>query len=468
MQKLTVFKILSSFSEKDMKAFEEFIKFPLFNNAAYVRNYFLHISKYHPFFKNLKAENIFNEVYPGKKFSDPTIRRLNSELLKLAERFIIMNAVNERKFLRERILLEELDQRKADTHFTKKMAAARLHLENDQKGESYYRELYELNETEFIFHSTRDQKKGVEQYFNSLEVFDKYHAVQKLKKLIAITLQAQLFTGVDYDRKKVEDYVRYVRDNKFFSLPIIELLSYILFLSLEMNEKYYFELKRLIAVHKKIISEDELEFAYILMLNFCTFEHNKGKGNYVSDELAIYKDLIDADLLVVSNTLEGILFKNIISCALEARDIKFAEKFLEDFKKYLTSADKESIISYCRANISYAKKDYVTALEILSRINFKDENQKLSLRTFNLRIFYEQNMDEPAFAAVDAFRHTLKRETGIGKKSIALYITFLNFYERMLKLKTKPDKFAAGILKKELVKTETISKNWLMRMIEGL
>lgn len=464
MQNLTLFKIISTFSGKEMTSFEEFINSPLYNNADYVTKYYLKIKNYHPDFKDLKPEIIFKALYPDRKFSDSTIRRLNTELLKLAEKFLVITSLEKNKFLKENILLEELDKRNADTHFSKRLKRMQEEIEKETiTGEKYYRQINDLNETEIVFLSKRDRKKAFDKYLSTIEAYDRSYTIQKLKKLISLSLEARIYSWISSDEKKAISYAKSVSQNNYFNLPVIRLLCVILLFSIEMHEKYFYELMEMLAGHKKEISKDELEIGYFLLLNFCTIEHNKGVNSYKNAELQIYKDMIIDDILLSNNILESIVYKNVISCALDAGDHEFASEFLEEYKKYLTDSEKDNIVSYCRANIAYSKKEYDEALSVLAKINFQDENQKLSLRVFNLKIFYERNMYEQAIAAIDAFKHTLKRKTPVSKSTIDLYLQFIIFYERMVKLKLKPDKVNAGLLKKEIKISDVISKNWLIR-----
>src|SRR5262245_37025925 len=91
MKKSKLIQILKSFSSDEMKEFEKFISSPFFGCKNFVLNFFRELKKYYPYFKeeDIQKEEIFARLYKNKKYNDGLIRRMTSDLITLAEEYIM-------------------------------------------------------------------------------------------------------------------------------------------------------------------------------------------------------------------------------------------------------------------------------------------------------------------------------------------------------------------------------------------
>lgn len=464
-------EILKSFTNQEIENFGDFLGSPYFNKAKYIKNYFDKLKELYPDFEsydNHKTE-IFHSLYPDREYNDATVRKLQSELLKLAEEFISITLFKNKEQLRYSLLLEELDKRKIDKLFKKRLEQSYARLqESGFDNEKYFKDMCTLNDAEILFHSMRDRRKGFAKYYTSIENLDKAYIIQKLKKIIILITEDIHFARILKDKKEIENFIKLIQKNEFFEFPLIQILYNIVMLNWERSESYFDSLKKLIKLNKTKISIEELEWAYFAMMNYCVVQVNKGRKEFAKEELEIYRNIIQDNLLLYNNTLESGFYKNIISCAVEAGNLKFAEEFKDEYIKYIFTDDKNDILAFCNANIAFAKREYAKALEILARINFSDVNQKFSLRNLSLKIFYESEMYEQALAGVDSYKQNLKREKTLPLEIIKLYNNFIILYKKLLKLKITPAKDESYLLMKSIKKTETIAKTWLTEQIQVL
>ena len=107
---------LNLLSKEDLSEFKKFISSPIYSSG---RNYIPLLDEI-LLFKNDKADEIsagelYNKVYPDKKYSGQTLKNRFSELLKLGEEFIIYKDVQKDQIERDNILLKAyLDKRCLD------------------------------------------------------------------------------------------------------------------------------------------------------------------------------------------------------------------------------------------------------------------------------------------------------------------------------------------------------------------
>src|SRR5687768_5079127 len=124
-------QFLKVFSKEEMKELSKFVSSPFHNNRSEVTNFFEVMKKFHPDFDQpaFTKENIFAALYPEKKYQDDVIRRLSSNLFKLAEEYAAYKNFKKDRFDYEKNLLEFYFFKNADKFFWKQHTKAENYLE---------------------------------------------------------------------------------------------------------------------------------------------------------------------------------------------------------------------------------------------------------------------------------------------------------------------------------------------------
>ena len=80
MIKSSVISILNTFSQEEIKQFEDFLNSPFHNKNAKVIQFFNVLKEYHPGFddEKLTKENLFKELFGNVKYKESYIRNLFS------------------------------------------------------------------------------------------------------------------------------------------------------------------------------------------------------------------------------------------------------------------------------------------------------------------------------------------------------------------------------------------------------
>ena len=80
-----------------------------------------------------------------------------------------------------------------------------------------------------------------------------------------------------------------------------------------------------------------------------------------------------------------------------------------------------------------------------------------------LRIYYELDLYEAGFSMVNAFRNFLSVSDEISETFKVQHLNFVNFYNRLLKMKSESSNQDAGFLQSEISKKDSVaSKGWLI------
>ncbi|MBK8554102.1 MAG: hypothetical protein IPL53_24865 [Ignavibacteria bacterium] len=136
--------------------------------------------------------------------------------------------------------------------------------------------------------------------------------------------------------------------------------------------------------------------------------------------------------------------------------------------------EKSNTINYCKGFLAYRLKEYDKALEYFSKTNFKLFLTKVMVKSYTLRIFYEQDLFEQTFSAIDTFRHYLKSEKLITEAEKTVHYEFLKHLSELTKLKSEGAKHTANndliILRKQIKNMQSNplgAKNWLIEKSEN-
>ena len=85
-------QLLKSFSEEEGKRFEKFLASPYFNNSNKLYRFFKLLSYHGPLYESdkLNKKILYSKLHGKQPYNDHTMRELMSDLLKLANEFVVL------------------------------------------------------------------------------------------------------------------------------------------------------------------------------------------------------------------------------------------------------------------------------------------------------------------------------------------------------------------------------------------
>jgi hypothetical protein len=175
----------------------------------------------------------------------------------------------------------------------------------------------------------------------------------------------------------------------------------------------------------------------------------------------------------------NVIFPNFISAftsACMAGEYSWAEEYLKNFQDGISPAEEKlNTLYYCRAFIAYRQKDFGSALQLFSKTNFKLYLMKVMVRSYTVRIYYEQNMHEQAISAIDAFRHYLKTEKLMAEEQKTVHYEFMKLLNSLIMFKmgggNKDDDIRHAMLNDQVMNMQGNplgAKNWLIEKVNEL
>lgn len=462
MKDLKLTALLKTFSRQELKDFEKFLQSPYLNTSGeYILKFFEVIKKYYPGFEDEKftKQNIFRAIYPKEKYNDARMRKLTSETMKLAQDYLGVKSFLNDEQAKGHYILTELKERNADTLFETKVKDLSRDLEKSKiKDYHYYGEKHKLTEAVKSFYFNRERKKSIPLFDDEMEMLSKYFSLLFIHKFIERYMEKRNFTNTEFYLPYFKEVINFAEENYSGKENLFDLYYTELLLHINGDEKFYFSLKHLKDKLSDKIRTNSLSLIYFTLTNYATEQVEKGKMNYVNELFNLHKEILKKK--IYGNIFSEFLFINIVIISLRLGEIKFAEKFIIEYKNKMNKDIRENTYNYCLASIYFLKKDFSAALETLSRINFNLSLHKYLIKNLTLKIYYELDEINSIYSLIDSFKHNIKRDKSVPENVKLLVTNYTGFVKELLKIRhgeKKKDDIEARI-KNEI----TAEKLWLL------
>jgi hypothetical protein len=242
-------------------------------------------------------------------------------------------------------------------------------------------------------------------------------------------------------------------------------------LYIKKDEKYYFRFKQLIIENINSLTSGEI-YDLLVSLNNCSqYLINSGKPKFLEEFLYAYKLMLSKGVYktVDSPYMSAFDFRNIVGAGAQQKDFDWTENFISEYKDKLEPVQKDNLVNYSKALLSYYKNDYETSLTLLSSVKDTNIVFKIDIRTLLIRIYYDLNAYEEFLSLAEAFKQTMNKSSILDKERKLHIINFIKYTVQLFKIKLDKDKEKLFIIKNMILSNNKISiKFWLMDKINEL
>lgn len=477
MQNYKIIVSLKALNKKEFKKFGEYVNSPYYNKNVHVRKLYDSLSKYHPEFdnKNLSIESIFSKVFPKEKYDYFKINNIISDLYKLFESYLFTIGFEKEKQFSKHILLRELSNRnlsdvyeKQESNYKKELSGLKVIDEN------YYFHLYKLYIESLNYNIS---KKPTDYPLIIQNEFDSFlhYAVVSLLKLYMYMHHLKKQNKFDFNMVMFENFSAFVKENDFEDNPSYMVYKGIMMLEIYKEKEYFIKLKEIKNKYVQKISSEDLQNVLIFMVAYCADAINKyDDEDFYREEFEVVKEIVERKIYNIDNIIYPNLI-NIYKSACVVGEYEWSEKFLKEFDKSIPAKDRDNVLNFCYGYMNYRKRNFEKSLEFFAKTNFQWFILKMFVKTMTLRIYYETEMYEQAFAFIDTYKHYIQYDDKLLDEHRTAHNLFLKYTTSLIKLKmdnsykTKP--FELKDLKNKIEKMETNSfgtKRWLMKKVNEL
>ena len=441
MYKTKILDIIRYFSNRERSNFRDYVHSPFFNKNQKLKNLCDIILKFAPDFQHadLDKRKIYTQIFGGNAYNELQINNIISDLLQLAYGFLAQKAFASRPQFEKNLLLEELLNRDANDHIDR--IARRFHQLQQQspfRNHQYFYDeylLYEKLDRNFLVQPKRRFDENLQLENDNLDL---YYLSNKLR--IACDMASRnIVIKAGYVCHFIDDLLGYYEKNynDFQRIPVLNIYYTVLqMLQEEEKEVHYKRLKTALNEGGKLFPKSELWTLYKYALNYCIKKINSGKSQYYYETLDLYKILLEQNIIFHNGLITQWTFKNIITIGIRLEEFEWTEKFIEQYQTYLLPEEKFNAITYNRAALFSATREYKKALQELHNVEFTDSSYHLGAKIIQIKSYYELEETEALFALIETFRKYILRNRDLADYRKKANSNMLKLTKSIYQLKT--------------------------------
>lgn len=427
--------LIKTFSAKDFRQFDNFLRSPYFNYNEELILLYEYIRKCAPRFKLEKLERImvYKSIFPKKKYDEKHIGYLQSFLLKQAETYIGIEVYKQNEILQTIHTLQSCLKRDVERHFNYiyqlESRKYEIHKNNDEN--------YWLNE--FLLSDIRYkqfQKQNIRKHDESLQEvsnrFDEYFIYHKLKYTCDM-INTQRGSGKKYDLKFIDEVEAFLQNEKKIHIVIQIYFQIYLSLKNDASEDIFFKSKRLYFKHFEQIPTIDKKEILLHLNNYCARKVNSGNEKFLHELWESYHFNIEKQILFEDNYLSQFAFKNQVSIGLKMKLFEETEKIIIKNSQLLSPEQIDNAMNFNLALSKYYQEDYESALPLFHKVSFNDIFYNLDTKHLVARIYLRLKEYEALQYHLHAFKTYLKRTTDVSNETKQLYYKQIEDIERQMK-----------------------------------
>lgn len=469
-------KYFSKLTAEELEKFGEFVSSPYFNKSKRVTSLFTYLKSLYPEIKkeDINKEALYKHIYGNEPYNDSKARKLLSDFNEAFEKFLLQ-IEREKDELDDSVkLLRLLNNRGIRKRYeaVHKNIIAQLD-KSFLKDDEYYYTRANIAYEDYYFnfekqrHEYPPQLQERSDNFDYFFIFSKLHAFRDMMNHQSNMVKDLKFRRGFYDEiiSHIEKNITNIKDNH----PNI----YIVYLSFMMetnldNEAYVKEYETYLGRNLNKIPKNRLNYYYTYLTSYYMKKIRSGAIEVRRNLFNIYKEMDANEFYKIDNTINEGEFTNPTSIAIAISEYKWAENFIEKYKKDLGPGTSPDIVDLAYANIYFYRKNYSEALNQLQSVSDKSPWNYINSKFLLSKIYYEKRDFVQIEYILDNLIHYANRNKMINKAEIDAVEKFSAVMKKIVKCVNKPNE--VFVLKKQTDKDKTFipSRLWLYEKMDEI
>ena len=418
MQKGILYDLLKTLTSREKKAFLNFVQSPYPGTPPEVVRLAKHLLGEKPAAETARQSkamafpSVFGET---ADYDDARLRKKMEQLLRLLERFLVLEQHASESFdfrLRLAALLAERKQTKLFRRLTEASLPfpadeANWTTEHFEQAARWYQLLYD-------YRSNTDREHDPELH-------------RRITRCQSIALLARRLRGACIFRSNQKERTAWLPDPlldwavrtlpqaDYADLPLMKTL-FAGYQALESPDapEYFARFRDGLLAAPGCFTRADRRDLLLVAINFCSKRYNTGDTAWLDTQLELYDYGLRETLLLENNWVTGYTFLNIGTLALIGRRHLWLEQFIRDYRDKVEPRYRESAAAFNQARLDYALKRYRPALALLQQDLFDDVLLNISAKTVQAKCFYELGEYDLLETHLDAMRKYIRRHKEVG------------------------------------------------------
>ena len=197
-------------------------------------------------------------------------------------------------------------------------------------------------------------------------------------------------------------------------------------------ESHFFKLKEQLLKHLQLFPTQELKGLFIVAINYCIRQMNKGEDRFTKEIFDLYKEGLNLGVFIEKQEISRFTYKNIVSTGLKLREFDWTKTFINEYASFLAIEHRQTNLDYNLAKYYYMTTAYEDAMQLLLTLQSDDLSINLGSRVTLLKIYYELGEWSPLESLVDSFGAFVRRNKAMSEYYIKSFKNLLRFVQKFL------------------------------------
>lgn len=484
-KKYILIELLEAFSTVELESLSRFIESPYHNLDQRVIKLLKALKKY-ALNKKIFDTDIQTKVYKAvflaptaveitfSKKQDELLRAKMSILLKLAQRFLMIEAIEEKSIFENELLHKKLLEKKQFRLLNRRLTKSKKWSEQQKvKGLGQYTHDYLLATNQMNMFSQQGLLIKKDNFPALITNLDITYLLHKLKLHITMCSIMQVTNTKQYDFEPMTAIDALLKLPQYADNPLIFLYKTVIELIKTNKEVAYIHLLNQLEIYADLMPRSDLADFYTVACNFCVRQIRLGEISYNKKLLILYKRIEAQNLLLEKNVLQIVKLKNIVALSCKNNEFEWAINIINKYCPLLEEAIQKSVFHFNMGAIEFYKGNYKMAISHLIRMDESNltYDYHLDCKMLLLKSYYQIDTfyDERTmriFRSTEQFVQTNKSISITIKKS---YKNFTLLLINLYRVRHKMGKRTLESIQNKLEKMEFVSdKKWLLEQIMAL
>lgn len=469
MENSKLLGLLQTFESTEWRAFRDLVASPYFNKQAPVLalcDYLKKAAAQGFPARKMQRATIYKALFPNESYDDKQWNYIISALLKLAEKFVGLTALEQDGILMDCYTLRAYLDRKQEKgyRYIYEHAAEKLAARPYRDATFHYQSFLLADIAEQHF-NTQNSRRFDAYLQEASDALDSFYLARKLAYLCAM-LDRQKIIPEPYQFHLLPELESHLLETDYVAVPAVNLYKQLLQL-LQLKEPLhnFQRFKALLATHAANFPAQETKDLYYFAINFCIHQIRLGEQSYAEELVDLYEKGLSGGYLLDDGRLSPWTFKNMVKLGLGLGRFDWVEQFLADYSSRLPETHRADAYHFNMADLHYHKRQFGPAMDHLFQVAYSDIHYSIGSKTMLLKIYYEKKETEAFYALFASFKAFLKRNKLVSKEVKEPYF---NFAQLLFKLQ-KYGREMAGQLETEIAETPMLAdRSWLLQQAKAL
>jgi hypothetical protein len=179
--------------------------------------------------------------------------------------------------------------------------------------------------------------------------------------------------------------------------------------------------------------------------------------------------MLDRKVFFEDGYMSPWMYKNVTVAGLRLGEGAWIEKFVEDYKGYLSPKFQDTAYSYNSAKVAFARGKLDKVLEHLQEVEYQDIFYALDSKGILLKTYFELKEDEALDSLCASFRVFLNRRREVSESHRNSYLNLIRLVKAAVRVRQNRDLTLLQRIRDELAGNISVSdRGWLDAKLQEL